>query len=45
MCKDEQTDDTLESTSDEELPNIAITLKIKEMSYSLLLWNDVISCV
>jgi hypothetical protein len=37
MCKDEHTEDTLESTSGEELPNIAITLKIKEISYSILL--------
>ena len=27
MCKDEHTDDTLESTLGEELPNIAMTLK------------------
>ena len=30
MCKEEHTDDTLESTLGEELPNIAITLKIVE---------------
>ena len=30
MCKEEHTDDTLESTLGEELPNIAITLQIEE---------------